>query len=730
MAVAASSSIAHARGEFDRGRRGQAGVRRESRGDDAAQAGQRQAGLLERPGGPDDVVEPRGGLGAGGVEVEAVPFAEVETAELDSAIVGRHVGDPDLEVDGRRHHEAVVVVGVLADQVHAPRGSNDADVVAAARRLGLGGDERLDQGVAVDVVAHLIVSGAAGPASSRAASSARLGRPVWSPSVAAAAAPHALPAFRAAARSVTLEPGGDEAGTERVAGTDRVHDHRQWHGRGGDGSLRVVACDREAAAGTELGDDDRGAEREGGASEVRGAIGRAGIPGAPGHLGPALLEHGQLVRASQHQVGERGKAPQDGSRLVVRPEPPAQVEVEADGGLVRAREPHRGLGRLARLGREGRGDPGHVEPANPVEDRRVGRAPDVRAVHARAGRPAPRVHDLGGTEDPPLAEHERGGRIGIGAEVGRIDAFAAQPPGDGVPEPVGPDAPDVGHLVSEAGEPDGHVRLGARDEPAERRGLGQRPRFLGDERDQALAERDDFRHGRPVRAGARLARASATAAVTCAARVRIPPGSPSPSSQPPIPTATAPAEMKAGAVSSVTPPVGSSGMSGNGPRSSRTNEGPAEEAGKSLTAAAPARHAARISVGVAAPGKAGMPRAAAHATSSASRCGITRNVAPASIARCAASIDRTVPAPSSMPASAAPPATASIDRRASASGSFNVSSKARTPPSASAVRMCAPRSAAIRRPMATTPPLVIPAGISGRVSDDAMCSPPVAAHGR
>ena len=40
------------------------------------------------------------------------------------------------------------------------------------------------------------------------------------------------------------------------------------------------------------------------------------------------------------------------------------------------------------------------------------------------------------------------------------------------------------------------------------------------------------------------------------------------------------------------PPVGWSGMSGNGPRSSRTKAGPRADAGKTLTAAAPARHAA------------------------------------------------------------------------------------------------------------------------------------------
>ena len=78
----------------------------------------------------------------------------------------------------------------------------------------------------------------------------------------------------------------------------------------------------------------------------------------------------------------------------------------------------------------------------------------------------------------------------------------------------------------------------------------------------------------------------------------------------------APASMNAPAVSIEMPPVGWSGMSGNGPRSSRRKAGPSTDAGKTLTAAAPARQAARTSVGVAAPGSIGMPRVAAQATTS------------------------------------------------------------------------------------------------------------------
>ena len=57
--------------------------------------------------------------------------------------------------------------------------------------------------------------------------------------------------------------------------------------------------------------------------------------------------------------------------------------------------------------------------------------------------------------------------------------------------------------------------------------------------------------------------ASVTAWTTCRARILTPGGSASPISQLPTPTATAPARMKSAAVSAVTPPLGTSGMSGN-----------------------------------------------------------------------------------------------------------------------------------------------------------------------
>src|SRR6478735_8555901 len=318
----------------------------------------------------------------------------------------------------------------------------------------------------------------------------------------------------------------------------------------------------------------------------------------------------------------------------------------------------------------------------------------VRRRQPRPRRPLPGVHDMGRSEHPTLAKQQTGRRAVVGHQIDGAYALATKPAPDRVAEAIRPDPADERHLMTEPGEPDRDVRLGASNDAVERRRLGQRPGRRRDERDEALPEGDDLGHAAdPGRTDP--ARAAATAATTREARSRTPAGDPSPSSQPPIPTATAPAAMNDGAVSTVTPPVGTIGMSGNGPRISRTKAGPATEAGKSLIAAAPARHAARASVGVAQPGSAGTSCAAAQATSSVSRWGLTRKVAPASVARWAASIERTVPAPMSRPRSAPIRATASIERRASASGSLRVSSKARTPPSASARAIPGAASAAM-----------------------------------
>src|SRR6185436_3337040 len=135
-----------------------------------------------------------------------------------------------------------------------------------------------------------------------------------------------------------------------------------------------------------------------------------------------------------------------------------------------------------------------------------------------------------------------------------------QLPDDHGPEPVAADAADVRDRAPEPREPDRDVGLRAGDVAFEGGRIGERPRCRGDQRDQALTERDDLGHQRPV------SRADATASTTWRARRVTPSATPSPTSQLPRPTATAPAVMNDPAVSAVTPTVGTSGMSGNGPR--------------------------------------------------------------------------------------------------------------------------------------------------------------------
>src|SRR5690242_2865673 len=75
-------------------------------------------------------------------------------------------------------------------------------------------------------------------------------------------------------------------------------------------------------------------------------------------------------------------------------------------------------------------------------------------------------------------------------------------------------------------------------------------------------------------------------------------------SSPPTPTAQEPAFRKSPTVSRFTPPVGTISMWGNGPFSALMYLAPPTlPHGNTLTASAPASHAASTSVGVSAPGQ-------------------------------------------------------------------------------------------------------------------------------
>src|SRR5205085_4770361 len=183
------------------------------------------------------------------------------------------------------------------------------------------------------------------------------------------------------------------------------------------------------------------------------------------------------------------------------------------------------------------------------------------------------------------------------------------------PELVVPDPPDPAHPLPQPGQPDRQVALRATDRYPHGVRVPQQPDLRRRQQRHRLGE------------GVHLGHAG-TAFTSSVARavgaVRSPPSSASPISVPPTPTATAPAANQSATFCALTPPVGTIGMSGNGSRMSRRYRGPPSRAGNSLTAAAPAAHAATISVGVNAPGRYAAPRCRTRAASAGSVCGDTR----------------------------------------------------------------------------------------------------------
>ena len=293
--------------------------------------------------------------------------------------------------------------------------------------------------------------------------------------------------------------------------------------------------------------------------------------------------HRQLVGVAEHQVGADRDRVKALGRLLVRPEPAAEIDVEADQDVVRPGQLDRPEHRAVRPVRQRRRDAGQVQPAGAGEGARD--RIHVRRPKRRPGAPLPVVEHLRWPERPSLADEQPGPALGIDDDPRDVDSFAAQPPNDRPPEPVVTDPPDEQRPPAEPRQANRDIRLGAGHVAAERLDVGERRGADGQQRDERLADGDDLW---------RLAhqpRPPARDRIRRTARSAMPSGSPSPVSQLPIPTATAPAPRKAGADSIVTPPVAISGMSRNGPRNSRTKAGPATDAGKSLTAVAPARQA-------------------------------------------------------------------------------------------------------------------------------------------
>ena len=141
--------------ELDRGTRRQAGTCRQRRGDHTADSTRSAAALGQGPGDACDVVDPRAVLRSADVEVERAPRSRVEPREVDPPIIGRCDGHPDLAIDRRRQHVAEVVIGVLADEVHATGGAHDLDRVPVGGRFRIALDQRLDQRSSVEGARHI-----------------------------------------------------------------------------------------------------------------------------------------------------------------------------------------------------------------------------------------------------------------------------------------------------------------------------------------------------------------------------------------------------------------------------------------------------------------------------------------------------------------------------------------------------------------------------------------------
>src|SRR6266403_5840030 len=119
---------------------------------------------------------------------------------------------------------------------------------------------------------------------------------------------------------------------------------------------------------------------------------------------------------------------------------------------------------------------------------------------------------------------------------------------------------------------------------------------------------------------------------------------------PPTPRAATPASMNSAAFARLTPPVGTIGTCGNGPfRALMYLAPPTWPQGKILIKSAPASQAAITSVGVNAPAMISFASRTANSTVDTFKPGLTRNCAPASRQRRAASVLRTVPAPMRTP---------------------------------------------------------------------------------
>ena len=112
-------------GHLQRGRGRKPRPQRHVAGQHAFPALELHAGVLQAPGHALEVLDPAGLLVLQAGDIELADFLVVDRVDIHAAVASRPQGDPGGPIDGQRQHEAVVVIGVLADQVDSPRGPHD-----------------------------------------------------------------------------------------------------------------------------------------------------------------------------------------------------------------------------------------------------------------------------------------------------------------------------------------------------------------------------------------------------------------------------------------------------------------------------------------------------------------------------------------------------------------------------------------------------------------------------
>ena len=406
----------------------------------------------------------------------------------------------------------------LAGEVDRGRAARAVRSVRQQEAVAIGGERvggvpRSGVGLAggVRVARQRIVSGPA--SASSLASSAASGSPCQVADRGDRRRPARVPGPQGRGQVGAVETGRDEPGTEPVAGPDRVERRGHADGRARHGLAAALQAERPVRA--ELHDRDRRPEVEHGPGE------------------------GDRVRRSSEPVTTASSsglpsttsacsanAADDRRGLGVAPQAAAEVDVEADRQARAPRQLHGLADRVVRGGRQRRRDPGDVQPAGAGEDA-VGRGavhvhhrdaatrpsrsgrrrpgpPRGRAARAASGRSSPRRRRRGGRRPRPRR-----------AASGRSRCRTRRRRPGRCTRPSG----RAGRARPRRSPR--HRRRGARSAR-----LGERAGCRGDQRDQALAERDDLgSHQR------RASRADATASTTWRARRVTPSATPSPTSQ-------------------------------------------------------------------------------------------------------------------------------------------------------------------------------------------------------